>query len=166
MIDWSAVEIGDEHEIALRAYLVDGPETWLSLQNELVVPQTAAGYTQVIQTAFGIAVTRRFSPTYNIHQIIRYVADVRLQLQGPGQAFNPRVAENLIRRYLADPSLPEETEPVEVKDAEQESLALITLLYLLVNDEERDEGWLNEFVREAGNAARQWLSAHQATAAN
>ncbi|MES9606989.1 hypothetical protein [Actinomadura sp. NPDC000929] len=161
MIDWSAVEIGAEHEAALRAYLMDGPAAWLAIQDNLAVPQTAAGYTQVLQTAFGVAVKRRFSAGYDINQLIRYVADARLLLRKSGRDFNPRVGENLIRRYLGDPTVSENAKPVETADVEQETLALTTLLRFLVNESEPTKEWLDEFVREAADAARLWLETQQ-----
>ncbi|WP_339156180.1 hypothetical protein [Actinomadura luteofluorescens] len=165
MIDWSAVDIGAEHEAALRAYLLDGPAAWLAIQDDLVVPQTAAGYTQVLQAAFGVAVRRRFSAGYDINQLIRYVADVRLLLRKSGKDINPRIGESLIRRHLGDPTISEDAKPVEAADVEQETVTLTTLLRFLVNESEPSSEWLDEFVREAADAARLWLEAQRTAAA-
>ncbi|MGI5417983.1 hypothetical protein [Actinomadura luteofluorescens] len=166
MIDWSTVDIGAEHEAALRAYLLDGPAAWLAIQDDLVVPQTAAGYTQVLQAAFGVAVRRRFSAGYDINQLIRYVADVRLILRKSGKDFNPRIGESLIRRHLGDPTISEDVKPVEAADVEQEAVALTTLLRFLVNELEPSSEWLDEFVREAADTARLWLEAQRTAAAH
>ncbi|GAA2288348.1 hypothetical protein GCM10010402_52910 [Actinomadura luteofluorescens] len=165
MIDWSAVDIGAEHEAALRVYLLDGPAAWLAIQDDLVVPQTAAGYTQVLQAAFGVAVRRRFSAGYDINQLIRYVADVRLLLRKSGKDINPRIGESLIRRHLGDPTISEDAKPVEAADVEQETVTLTTLLRFLVNESEPSSEWLDEFVREAADAARLWLEAQRTAAA-
>ncbi|MFD0539427.1 hypothetical protein ACFQY7_42500 [Actinomadura luteofluorescens] len=165
MIDWSAVDIGAEHEAALRAYLLDGPAAWLTIQDDLVVPQTAAYYTQMLQAAFGVAVRRRFSAGYEINQLIRYVADVRLLLRKSGKDINPRIGESLIRRHLGDPTVSEDAKPVEAADVEQETVALTTLLRFLVNESEPSSEWLDEFVREVADAARLWLEAQRTAAA-
>jgi len=157
VIDWSAVEINDEHEAALRAYLLEGPEAWLPIQDKLTDAQSAAPYVQLVQAALGVALRRRFSPTYDIDQIIQFVADVRLSLMESGVTIDPRIAENLVRVSLGD-SDRLEVAPDDVQRLQEATDATVAMLFFLVAEAQPDEAWLDEFVREAGHLARRWTA--------
>lgn len=171
MIDWAAVEIDDDHVAALRLFLRDGPQTWEQLQKQrMTTDQGAAAYMQMFHAAFAVAVQRRFAPTHTIHDIVRYTANLRIELKGHGDDdFNPRLAENAIRGALGDPTLRshDSVEVIEnVKDLEHLVVAEMVVLFdVLLVEEESNEGAPEEYLQEAVDLARRWVRERQAAQA-
>ncbi|MFG2085981.1 hypothetical protein [Spirillospora sp. NPDC048824] len=168
MIDWAAVKIEDDHVTALRLLLQDGPHAWERMQKqEMSTDQGAAAYMQMFHAAFAVAVRRKFTPTYTIHEIVRYTAKLRIELKEHGDDdFDPRIAENAIRGALGDPTLRSDDrgEAIEdVQDLEHLISAQITVLFdVLLTEEESNEGVTEEYVREALDLAQQWVRVRQA----
>uniref|UniRef100_UPI0037C8B6B8 hypothetical protein n=1 Tax=Actinomadura sp. TaxID=1989 RepID=UPI0037C8B6B8 len=95
-MDYSLVEIREENILALRAFLLEGPQAWVPLQDEMQKDdETAAGYNALLFGAFEVAVRRRFAPTYTVGQIVRLVADLRMRLGEDADVIDPLVAEDI-----------------------------------------------------------------------
>ncbi|MFI0405844.1 hypothetical protein [Actinomadura sp. 3N508] len=167
MIDWSVVEIGDEHIAALRLPLQEGPEAWQRLQKELTTSdQAAAGYVQMFHAAFYVAVRRKFAPRYSVHDVVRYVAELRIELKKySDEDLSPRIAENAIRGSLGEATLQKENNPlVDGDEKNLEHLMAVELLVLfdvLLTEEKSGEGGVEDYVREATHLARRWVSERQ-----
>jgi hypothetical protein len=132
----------DDQVAALRAFLALEPHEAERLTKQLVETDRAEGYGELIYAAFVIAVRRRFSPTWTIHDIIRFVATARARLLDDEIAIDPRTAEILLRRALGESIATE-------LDEEARARAQIFLLGELVVDEEFDDGELGEFLSQA-----------------
>lgn len=163
MIDWMSVEINDDHIAALRLFLQDGPIAWEQLQQqEMATDESAAPYMQMFQAAFAVAVGRRFPSTYTIHEIVRYIAKLRIKRKEySDDDFNPRVAENAIRTVLGDKSLSDEDKTDTIRDVtnlEHMVSAQTAILFdVLLAYENSSAGWLEEFVRDTVELARRWV---------
>ncbi|WUH96970.1 hypothetical protein OHR68_25905 [Spirillospora sp. NBC_00431] len=154
MIDWSAVEIDDEHIAALRSLLQGDPgasEKYASGTDDAA----ASGYTMVIYSAFAVAVRRRFSPKYTHAQLARYVADLRISLGADASQINPRVAESMMRAALGDETL---------KDHEPYGADLSTMVVaeLAILDDLAQGAELDDLLNEAADHAHRWLAAERA----
>ncbi|RKS73724.1 hypothetical protein BZB76_4427 [Actinomadura pelletieri DSM 43383] len=160
-MDWAAVEVGDEHAAALRAFVDGDIEAWESLHDRMTTDETAAGYMSMIYARFAVAVRHRFSPTYTTPEIVRWVADMRIALEEDGEQLNPQVTENLIRSVLGDPDLrigDELEDPYAVIPAE--CAVLSKLAAELVTSETE----LEKFIRDSAEFAKQWVAAKQSQA--
>lgn len=168
MIDWTAVEIGDRHVAALSLFLRDGPQAWEQLhKQEMTTNQGAAAYMQMFHAAFTVAVRRKFAPTYTIHEIVRYVAKLRIELKNLGDDdFNPRIAENSIRGALGDPTLKNWDKAKIVEDAKEveqliNAQSVVLFDVLLSEEEESGAGVVEEYVRESVDLAQRWVLERQ-----
>lgn len=162
MIDWSVVEIEDEHVAALRSLLEGRPEAseaYASVTDDAA----ASGYTMVIYSAFAVAVRRRFSPKYTHAQLARYVADLRISFGKDASQINPRVAESMMRAALGDETL-KAREPYGA-DLPTLVAAELAILDDLVQGAGLDEAGLDELLNEAADGARKWLAAERAAQA-
>lgn len=93
------------HLVALRTLLGEGPDVFARRYGEQLKREDDFGFSFLVGSALTKAAQQRFSPTYSFPQIIRYVADVRLTLEKDAHELNPRVAEDLLRYALGDPTL-------------------------------------------------------------
>lgn len=161
MIDFSSVEVRDEHIERLRRFLADGPEGLDSLGESSIESDIVAD-SLMAYSAFAVAVLRRFSPTFTIPEIIRYVTDVRKAFAEEVERFqiNPRVAEGMIRDVLGDKTL-EDREPY---GADNEAIveAEFAVLLELFHKAKLDGPELDEFLRESAEYARRWLAGQRA----
>ncbi|MBB4774457.1 hypothetical protein [Actinomadura livida] len=144
--------VTDMHLEALLALLVEGPEEWLERYGETIKNENNVGYSLLIYHAFNEALRLRFSPTYTVPQIIRFVADLRLTLKEYAHELDPRVAESLIRYSLGDDAFtgrpPFGTDEVTVMRAQ------LLMLVALVSEEELDEAELVKLVKDSAALAR------------
>lgn len=157
-MDFTAVQIGEEHILALRSFLLHGPEAWVPLQETMQKNnETAAGYTSLLFGAFEVAVRRRFAPTYTVGRIVRLVADLRITLGEDADAVNPIVAEDMIRRAVDAPPL-----KADVPDDLTAALnAQVCILLYLIGEADFDRVRLEQFIDEATAYTEQWLAARQ-----
>lgn len=168
MIDWAAVEIGDDQVAALRLFLQDGPQAWVQLRKqEMTTDQGAAPYMHMFQAAFAVAVGRRFPSRYTTHEIVRHVAKLRIELKAHGDDdFDPRIAENAIRTVLGDKSLSDDDKTDAIKDVTNlehlVSAQTVIMFDVLFADEKSSEGQLQEFVQDTVELARRWVRERQA----
>ncbi|TMQ98966.1 hypothetical protein ETD83_18790 [Actinomadura soli] len=161
-MDYSAVEIGEENILALRSFLREGPEAWVPLQSELQKDdETAAGYMSLVYGAFNVAVRRRFSPTYTVGDIVRFVADLRMAAGEDADRINTLVAEDMIRRALDAPR-PKDDGGDDVGDVVRAEMYI--LLYLIA-EADLDRAGLEQFIDEATAYTEKWLEARRDEAA-
>ncbi|RKS77115.1 hypothetical protein BZB76_2489 [Actinomadura pelletieri DSM 43383] len=105
MTDFSSVEVGAEHVEMLRLFLTEDSD-WAEQFEEPTDADEIIAHNLMGYSAFAVAVLRKFSPTYSVPEIIRYVTDLRKALIGDESLqLNPRVAEALIREVLQDKTL-------------------------------------------------------------
>ena len=158
-MDWSRVDLRDEHVEALHSYLSGDTEAWKALNDRITCDEIAASYMSLIYGAFVAAVRRKFSSSYSLVEVVRYVADLRIRIGADGGGINGRVAENLIRDVVGDPDLrkdPDFQDPYSVVPAE------LAILADLVFEASYDDAGLREFVRDSTRLARGWVAARQA----
>lgn len=157
-MDYSRIEVGEEHILALRAFLLEGPEAWAPLQARVQKDdETAAGYMSLLYGAFSVAVRRKFSPTYTVGGIVRFVADLRINAEKDADLINPLVAEDMVRRAVDAPLLKGDVpgDLTAVLDAE------ISILLHLVAEADFDRAGLEQFIDEATAYTEQWLAVRQ-----
>ncbi|WP_433462412.1 hypothetical protein [Spirillospora sp. CA-128828] len=156
MMDYSAVEISEQNVLALRSFLLEGPEAWVPLQDEIQKDdETAVGYMSLLYGAFNVAVHRRFSPTYTIGEIVRFVADLRIEAKEEADLINPLVAEDMIRRAINAPQLKSDVPD----DLTAVMSAEVHILLYLIAEADYDRADLEQFIEETTTYARKWLDA-------
>lgn len=157
-MDYSAIEIQEENILALRSFLLEGPEAWTLLEDEILVDdETAAGYMSLLYGAFFVALRRRFSPTYNIGEIVRLVADMRIKAEDDEGLINPSATESVIRHAVGASPL-QETGPDDVKTV---LYAQVFILLYLVAEMDLDRAGLEQFIDEVTSYAEEWLAARR-----
>lgn len=108
------------------------------------------GYSQLVYAAFVTAARRRFSPTWTIPDIVRFVAAARVELLDDDVDVDPRTSEILIRRAIGDHVATE-------LDMETSAHAQLLLLGELIVDERLADASLDAFLTQARSLADQWL---------
>ncbi|MEU9838582.1 hypothetical protein AB0C69_05090 [Actinomadura sp. NPDC048032] len=157
-MDFSKIRIGEENILALRSFLLEGPEAWVPLQDEMQVnDETAAGYMSLLFCAFEVAVRRKFAPTYIVGQLVRFVADVRIAAGEDADLINPLVAEDMVRRAVDAPPL-KETVP---DDLSATLHAQVFILLYLVAEMDLDRAGLEQFIDEVTSYTEEWLAARR-----
>lgn len=157
-MDYSAVRIGEENILALRSFLLEGPEAWVPLQDEMQVDdETAAGYMSLLFCAFEVAVRRKFAPTYFGGQLVRFVADVRITADEDANLIDPIIAEDMVRRAVDAPPL-KETVPDDVTATLR---AQVFILLYLVAEMDLDRAGLEQFIDEVTSYTEEWLAARR-----
>ncbi|MEU4823002.1 hypothetical protein AB0H37_14100 [Actinomadura sp. NPDC023710] len=160
-MDYSAIKIREENILALRSFLLEGPEAWAPLEDKIQVDdETAAGYMSLLYGAFYVALRRRFSPTYNVGEIVRLVADMRIKAGDDAGVINTLAAEALIRRVVGASPL-QETGPDDVRTVLN---AQIFIMLYLVAEMDLDRASLEQFIDEVTAYTEQWLAARRAEA--
>jgi hypothetical protein len=134
---------------ALRAYLVLDLFEADRLNRQLVQTDDLDGYGELVYAAFVTAARRKFSPTWTVADIIRFVANARAQRGGDADDINPRAAENLIRRALDD-------HVADEVDQETKARTQILLLAALVEDQQLSDADLDEFLGTVHMLTSQW----------
>ncbi|MEU8799789.1 hypothetical protein [Spirillospora sp. NPDC048819] len=138
---------------ALRTILAEGPEEWIEQYGEKIGSEVNTGYSLLVYYALGEALRRKFSPTYTTPQVIRFVADLRLDLEEYAHELDPRVAEGLIRYSLGDEAF--SGRPPFGVDEVTMARAQILLLLILVLEEDFDEAELEKFIQNSAALARE-----------
>ena len=157
-MDYSAVRIGEENILALRSFLLEGPEAWVPLQNEMQVDdETAAGYMSLLFCAFEVAVRRKFAPTYIVGELVRFIADVRIAAGEDAHLINPLIAEAMVRRAVDAPPL-KQSVPDDVSAILH---AEVFVLLYLVAEMDLDRAGLEQFIDEVTAYTEQWLAARR-----
>ncbi|MEV0662978.1 hypothetical protein ACIBI3_25240 [Actinomadura luteofluorescens] len=160
-MDYSAVHIGEENILALRSFLLEGPEAWVPLQDEMQVDdETAAGYMSLLFCAFEVAVRRKFAQPYFVGQLVRFVADVRIAASEDAIPINPLVAEDMVRRAVDAPPLKENVpeDPSAILHAQ------VFILLYLVAEMDLDRAGLEQFIDEVTAYTKEWLAARRTEA--
>jgi hypothetical protein len=104
----------------------------------------------LVGAAFYVAARRRF-PDGQLADIVRWVADLRMQLTGDPDDVDPTAAEHLIRAAVrGETDLAAQVAPAEVADLE------IVLTYQLVSALVPTDDELEAFLTEAARVAREW----------
>lgn len=157
-MNYSLVEIRDNNILALRYFLLEGPEAWAPLQYELRQDdETAAGYISLLLGAFSVAVRRRFSPTSSTAEIMHFVTDFRITLEDAG-LINPLVAEDVIRRTV-------DASPLDDDEPEDLMAVLHTKAHILLHlaaEADFSEHELDQFIEDVVGYTREWLAARRA----
>jgi hypothetical protein len=134
--------VSDDQVAALRAFLALEPNETERLTKQLVETDRLEGYGELVYAAFVAAVRRRFSPTWTVPDVIRFVGTARARLLNDEIEIDPRTAEILMRRALGDGIVAE-------RDEEARARAQIFLLGEMVVDEDLDDDGLDEFLATA-----------------
>jgi hypothetical protein len=134
--------VSDEQVAALRAFLTLQPDEAERLTEQLAAVGALDGYGALVYAAFVTAIRRRFSPTWTIPYVIRFVATARARLLKNEIEIDPRAAEILMRRALGDSIVAE-------LDEEARTRAQIFLLGEMVVDEQLDDAGLDAFLATA-----------------
>ncbi|TYK45790.1 hypothetical protein [Actinomadura decatromicini] len=152
------VEIREENILALRSFLLEGPEAWLPLQDVIQVDdETAAGYMTLLYGAFSVAVRRRFSPTYTVGEVVRFVADLRIKAGEAAYLIDTIVAENLIRHAIDAPPI----SPEGPEDVQAVLYAEVFVLMYLVAEAGFDRAGLEQFIEDVTAYTEKWLAARR-----
>jgi hypothetical protein len=161
VINYSAVRIGEDNILALRSFLLEGPEAWVPLQDEMQVDdETAAGYMSLLFCAFEVAVRRKFASAYIVGQLVRFVADVRIAAGEAANVINPLIAEDMVRRAVDAPPLKE----IVPEDVSATLHAQVFILLYLVAEMDLDRLGLEQFIDDVTAYTEQWLAARRAEA--
>ncbi|TDC97716.1 hypothetical protein [Actinomadura sp. 7K507] len=156
VIDCTGVEVREEHVDALRSLLKEEPRAWDPFERAESEAEAIA-YHVTLYAAFTVAVGRKFSPRYSFSQVIRFVADLRINLKKGAEKVHPRVAEEMIREALGEPNL----ESIDLLDGETAIMAEVVVLLTLLDEAELDEAGLEEFIKDSVDFARGWVAARQ-----
>jgi hypothetical protein len=139
------VVVTEEQVAALRAYLTEDEEKYNRLIARLEKTGGLAGFSALFGSAFFDAVNRRFSPTWTVAEVIRFVATVRAyHIEDPSQ-LDPCDAEQLIRTALGDGSLDDLDDDIRS--------AQIILLPALIHEEQRNRVALEDILAQARQRA-------------
>ncbi|TYB46629.1 hypothetical protein [Actinomadura chibensis] len=160
MTELSGVKIGDEHIALLREFLCGDTEEPVGY-GESITDNDVVAHNLLSYSAFAVAVLRKFSPTYSVPEIIKYVAELRkVVVDEESLHINPRVAEGMIREVLQDKTL-KDAAPF---GADDEAVARAGFLVLLdfFHNADLDGPALEEFLQESADYARWLLAAQQA----
>ncbi|MFG2091138.1 MULTISPECIES: hypothetical protein [unclassified Spirillospora] len=161
-MDFSAVEVREENILALRAFLLEGPQAWVPLQDDIQKDdETAAGYMSLLYGAFNVSVRRRFSPTYTVGEIVRFVANLRIRAEEDADLINTLVAEDMIRRAVDAPPL-RDGGPDDLKAVLNTE---VYILLALVGEADFDRAGLEQFIEDATTYTQKWLAAQRARSA-
>jgi hypothetical protein len=140
--------VSDEQVAALRAFLALQPDEAERLAKQLAAVGGLEGYGVLVYIAFVTAARRRFSPTWTIPDVIRFVATARAELLQQKIEIDPRTAETLIGQALGD--------GLAAKlDEEASARARLFLLGELIVDEHLDDAGLDQFLAQARSLADQ-----------
>lgn len=132
----------------IRAFLIGDADEGARLATRFAEKGEVKGYSELVYAAFAIAARRRFSPTWTVAQIVRFVTDTRMTLLQDGLDIDPCTAETLIRRVLGD--------GIDVRLEEEASArAQIFLLLTLIDDEGLDDAGIDAFLVQARSLADQ-----------
>lgn len=143
------MSVTDEQVAALRSYVAaDVAEEWVSLHDQLRQDGGLDDYGTLVTAAFVTAVRRKFSPTWTLAAVIRFVASARATISEKPDLIEPRAAENLIRRALGDTV-------TDTADLETKTRAQLLLLVALIQDEQLDDIGLDAFLVDARTLADQ-----------
>ncbi|TDC68087.1 hypothetical protein E1200_12810 [Actinomadura sp. GC306] len=161
VIDCTGVEVRGEHVAALRALLKGEARAWGPFQ-VAESEKEAIAHTVILYGAFRVAVWRKFSPTYSPPDVIRFVADMRIDYGRDVSPINPRVAEQLILEVLGYPAAESYVPP----DAESAIDAEVAILDTLLHEANLDEAGLEEFIKNSADFAKEWIAARQGESRN
>lgn len=161
-MDYSAIRIREENILALRSFLLEGPDAWVPLQDELQKDdETAAGYMSLLYGAFNVIVRRRFAPTYTVGDIVRFVADLRIEAGEHAHLIDTLAAEAMIR-HAVDAPPPKDDGP---DDPETVLPTRILILLCLVDDAGFDRAGLERFIEDTTAYTEMWLAARREASA-
>jgi hypothetical protein len=142
--------VSDEHVASLRAFLALEPDEGMRLTRQLAQTGDVQSYGELIYAAFVTAVRRRFSPSWTVPEVIRFVVTVRARLLDDEIQIDPRAAEVLMRRALGDSVTGD-------FDDETRARAQIFVLAELVADEQLDAPGLDQFMGQTRALADQLI---------
>jgi hypothetical protein len=140
--------VSGEQVAALRAFLALDSDQARRLTEQLVEAGRVEGYGELVYAAFVSTVRRRFSPTWTVSDIIRFVAATRAELLQDDIEIDPRTAEILVRRALGDGIAIELNEKSRAR-------AQILLLSKMVVDAGFDDAGLDALLAQARSLADQ-----------
>ncbi|MEV4002451.1 hypothetical protein [Actinomadura sp. NPDC049753] len=158
MTNFPATQVSEENILALRSFLLEGPEAWVPLKDKIQAnEETAAGYMSLLYGAFCVAVRRRFSPTYTDSEIVRLVADVRVKAQETAGLIDVSLAEDMLRSAVGAPTL----QVGRTDDLRAVLYAEVFILLYLVAEMELDRAGLEQFIDEVAAYTEEWLAARR-----
>lgn len=152
--------VSDQHVAALRSFLADGYEVWLHNHQELINSGNAEGYGLLVHAAFTRAAFRKFSPSWSLPDVIRFIGEVRANVVPYAQEIDALTAENLLRQAIGDESLGADA----LSGVDVQAVASVEgiLLQAMVRETALDEVGLEEFIKDATIHANKWLATRRA----
>ncbi|WP_146877432.1 hypothetical protein [Actinomadura madurae] len=143
--------ITERHTTALRSFIVEGPESWQARYEEDLAGESGAGFSLLLYLTLATALRRKFAPEYSTGQVVRYVADLRVSLEGNAQTLDPRLTEIVIRAALGDESI--EDFPPYMVDSSTIIRTELLLLVALIAEERLDDEQLDKLIIESAGSA-------------
>ena len=148
------MQVAGEYVEALRLFLA-GDHAFNDLSRQLEDRDGRDGgdvYAALAGMAFAVAAWRRFGPSYQAGDVIRFVAQIRTALHGSGTDIDPRTAERVLRAVLGD------TTAAEGLDERAKALAVPALLAAMVDHLGLSDSDLDTFVAEVRSRAERVLA--------
>ncbi|TDC38731.1 hypothetical protein E1281_39025 [Actinomadura sp. KC345] len=152
--------MNDQHVTALRSFLLDDYEVWSQKIENLIASDNAENYGILIHAAFTRAAYRKFSPSWSLPDVIRFVGEVRSSVGADAREIDALVAEKLLRQSIGDESV--KADELAGVDVQTIATAESTLLLAMVHDADLDEVGVEEFIKDATMHANKWLAAREA----
>ncbi|MES9539925.1 MULTISPECIES: hypothetical protein [unclassified Actinomadura] len=161
MTNFLEIQITEENILALRSFLLEGPEAWVPLKDKIQANnKTAAGHMSLLYGAFCVAVRRKFSPAYTVDEIVQLVAEVRVKAQEDAGLINVPLAEDMVRAAVGAPTL----HIGGADDLRAVLYAEVFILLYLIAEMDLDRAGLEQFIEEVTAYTEQWLAARRAEA--
>ncbi|TMQ98962.1 hypothetical protein ETD83_18770 [Actinomadura soli] len=161
-MNYLLVDIRENNILALRHFLLEGPEAWVPLKYELQKDdETAAGYVSLLLGAFSVAVRRKFSPVCALADIAGFVAELRVKAEEDTVPLDLVLTEDAIRRAVGARPLMQDSESDD--DLTTVLNTKVYVLLHLVAEAGFTRADLEEFVEDVAAYTRDWLAAQRPT---
>lgn len=141
------IAVSGLHKAALRASILDPDDFDARYADELDSDGNPLGFSMLLSFSAGTMVRRRFSTGCSWADVIRYVAALRISLDEDAHELDARMAENVIRTFLGDPSL--KALPPFGGAPEDAFGAVFVVLAHLVWEAGLDDDGVDELINEA-----------------
>jgi hypothetical protein len=136
---------------ALVKHIVnDDWENYDRLTQELDEKGAWGGWAEYLGAAFFLAVDKRFAPSDDRSEIIRFVADARAEFTASGSDIDPAAAETMVRSVLSQADAP------ALDSATVVSVELVLVRKLLI-DAALDGEQLDAFLADVEQIADRWV---------
>lgn len=143
--------VTDDQVATLRAQLTGQGAERKQLLATLDQDEVWSGYRALAPAAFCVAVKRKFPRGGSMAQVINLVAEVRSKADKIADKIDPRIAERIVYRVLADGDIMD----IPARTCFEHELLLLAAL---IADEHLDDAGLDEFLGRSRSLADRWLA--------